>query len=91
LWFECFGQHLGAKGYIARDGQIVDVTIAPENSFIVETYHPGRGRRPAAYAARANAGSSVFRFRSADSAGHSLSVRVSLSDSTTSHAPENMA
>jgi hypothetical protein len=30
-----------AKGYIARDGQIVDATVVPENSFLVETYHPG--------------------------------------------------
>jgi hypothetical protein len=91
LWFECFGQHMEAKGYIAGDGQIVDATIVPENSFLVETYHPGWGQRPAAYAARASADSSVFRFRSADSAGHSLSVRVSLSDSTISQAPENIA
>ena len=25
--FECFGQHLEAKGYIARGGQMVDTTI----------------------------------------------------------------
>jgi IS5 family transposase len=27
--FECFGQHLEAKGYIARGGQMVDATIVP--------------------------------------------------------------
>jgi hypothetical protein len=43
------------------------------------------------YAARANAGTSVSRFRLADSAGHLLSVCVSLFDSMTSQAPENMA
>jgi hypothetical protein len=51
------------------------------------TLRPATGR----YAARATAGSSGSRFGWADSAGRSLCVRVSLSDSTTSQAPENMA
>ena len=36
--FERFGQHLEAKGYIARGGQMIDATIVPvPNSVIAAT------------------------------------------------------
>ena len=51
MLFDCFDQHLGAKGYIARGGQIVDVTIVlvprQRNTREVENEAVRGGKTPA--------------------------------------------